>query len=341
MSETKKSKKPDNRTDFEKDMDNLTILPLSIIPIQTVALQNAKMIKNVHLKSVIEVFSGKRTGSGQINVMDVALEFAMTREIQNHDMPILLELSKLPSYDIYSLRIALRSAGLKVDDTSTLRLSKHTEDKLKKYMTKFTRPLVAQVYGSDYNVTNQVNNPLELFQDSDIAKVREKLQRLAQKLEIEINQVPVFLENYGDTFLSLSYYQDCLNKLKDPMKSLLDTFQSLRNNWQLGKDPGLIKSCDYAEEKLKGLMKKVIIMFKTFDQQTDNALDDLTATKFVHIKRLIESHHKEAGTDLCALSAKLLTWKKLFPDGDSGSPAKRATFIRSDLIASLDTFNLK
>lgn len=53
---------------IDSDMDSLYVLPLEIIPIKTKALQRSRMIKNHHLRSVVEVFSEKETGSGQLEV---------------------------------------------------------------------------------------------------------------------------------------------------------------------------------------------------------------------------------------------------------------------------------
>ncbi len=55
----------------DTDRDSLHILPLSILPLSTSALNRARLIKNVRLNSVIELFTGKDTGSGQIEIEDL------------------------------------------------------------------------------------------------------------------------------------------------------------------------------------------------------------------------------------------------------------------------------
>ncbi|MDA0664514.1 MAG: hypothetical protein O3B08_16995 [Proteobacteria bacterium] len=46
------------------DMDSLHILPLNQLPLKTPSLKRARLVKNVRLDSVIELFSDKDSGSG-------------------------------------------------------------------------------------------------------------------------------------------------------------------------------------------------------------------------------------------------------------------------------------
>lgn len=57
------------------------------------------------------------------------------------------KLGELPSYDVYSLRIALRQQGIDVNDVESLKLSEGKARELKDYMTTFTRPLIMEIYG--------------------------------------------------------------------------------------------------------------------------------------------------------------------------------------------------
>lgn len=62
------------QSDADTDRNSLHILPLSIIPLETPALRGARMIKNVRLVSVIEVFRDQDAGSGQIDIQDIPAE---------------------------------------------------------------------------------------------------------------------------------------------------------------------------------------------------------------------------------------------------------------------------
>ena len=59
----------------DEDRDSMKTLPLAILPVETPALKRAHMIKNNKLATVIELFDGKGTGSDQIKVEGLPLEF--------------------------------------------------------------------------------------------------------------------------------------------------------------------------------------------------------------------------------------------------------------------------
>jgi len=58
-----------------EDRDTLFSLPLSMLPLETTGFSNARMIKNARLASMFELFSDKKTGSGQLSVADLTSEF--------------------------------------------------------------------------------------------------------------------------------------------------------------------------------------------------------------------------------------------------------------------------
>ncbi len=64
----------------DEDMDSLHILPLAVMPLQTRGLQNANLVKNSQLRSVVELFAGKQTGSGQIEIGDLGLQFEALKD---------------------------------------------------------------------------------------------------------------------------------------------------------------------------------------------------------------------------------------------------------------------
>ena len=113
------------------DRDALHILPLSIIPFQSPSLKRARLIKNVRLKSVVELFADKDTGSGQIDIEDIPNEFNWNMADPPDDMNMLRKVGNLPSYDVYSLRISLRELDIKVNDVDALRLSDAMNAELK------------------------------------------------------------------------------------------------------------------------------------------------------------------------------------------------------------------
>jgi hypothetical protein len=63
--------------------------------------------------------------------------------------------------------------------------------------------------------------------------------------------------------------------------------------------------------------------------------DNLSAERFRKIEKLIKTYHVTMGGILCALTVKMDAWSKMFPRPDSGSPARRAEFIMTDMRQGL------
>ena len=67
--------------------------------------------------------------------------------------------------------------------------------------------------------------------------VRERLATMADRLGIPIESIPKFLEDYGDIFMSLSYYRQCLDQLLPQVAEFHGRHVAmLRANHQLAQD---------------------------------------------------------------------------------------------------------
>ena len=133
----------------DEDRDSLHTLPLSILPVETSSLRKARMIKNAHLYAVVEIFEDQDAGSGQIEIESIGKEFGLSERPPHPDLQLLRKLGLLPSYDVYSLRILLRENGIEVNRQDALKLSPSKTQELTSYMTKFTRPLIQEIYGKE------------------------------------------------------------------------------------------------------------------------------------------------------------------------------------------------
>ena len=313
------------------DRDSLHILPLAIIPLETKALTRARLIKNVRLRSVIELFSDQATGSGQLGIDDLGREFNWPTNKIHPDLLVMRKLALLPSYDVFSLRILLRQHGIRVADIDALKLSQTKNEELTEYMTMFSRPLILQIYGDEDLNIQDFSDVVGLFRDPDVKKALDKLKVMAEKLEIELEEVPRFLEDYGDIFLSLSYYRQCLDQIEPIIGEFLDTLDELRSNFQLKHDPGLMETCSMIQATINGLMAAITGRFENFDRSTKDMWNEITAERFRKVEKLISSYHTTIGGVLCSLSVKMNAWAKLFPDRDSGGPVKRSEFIMSEM----------
>ncbi|MEO5335640.1 MAG: hypothetical protein H7841_01920 [Magnetospirillum sp. WYHS-4] len=320
----------------EEDCDSLHILPLAILPIQTPALKRARLIKNIRLETMVEIFKSSESGSGQLGVEDLAHEFGWPTNDPHPDLILLRKLALMPSYDVYSLRVLLRQNGIPVNDIAALKLSPAKNRELTEYMARFTRPLILQIYGDEDLSIQSFEDVIGLFRDPDIRKARQKLEVMAGKLGIKLEEVPRFLEDYGDIFLSLSYYRKCLDDITPSIDQFLDSLDEIRKNWQLKADPGLMKTCTQVQATFNNLMANISGRFENFDRSTEKMWDNITGAKFRKVQQLIESYHTTIGGVLCSLTVKMDAWTALFPKPEIGGPVKRAEFVMTEMKQGIE-----
>lgn len=318
------------------DRDALHILPLAIVPLQTPALRRARLIKNVRLEGMVEFFEDSHTGSGQMDVEDVGREFGWPEIPIHPDLLTLRKLALLPTFDVYSLRVLLRANGIPVNNYNDLRLSAAKNRELTEYMTKFTRPLISEIYGKNDVDIRDFDDIIDLFRNPDVKVALEKLKIMASRLDIRVEQVPKFLEDYGDIFLSLSYYRQCLDQIAPLVSDFIEWLAELTGNWRMKHDPNLITTCRTIQETLNGLMVAITGRFENFDRSTAGLWSNVSAQRFRKVETLIKSYHTTIGGVLCSLTVKIDAWVKAFPHKTAGGPEKRAKFIMSEMRKGIE-----
>jgi hypothetical protein len=320
----------------DSDMDSMFVLPLSIIPLQTPALQSARLIKNVRLRSVVEIFTDAQTGSGQVDVEGLPAMFGWGVDQVHPDLGVIRRLALLPSYDVYSLRISLREHGIPVNDFAALKLSPDKAAELTRYMIMFTRPLMKMIYSDDNVQVDTYDDLLKLFRDPDVKKARQRLETMAQSLGVEIFDVPRFLEDYGDTFMSLSYFRHCLDRLEPYFTSCVQAMTPIRNHFQLRQNVNLMKSCDMIEEVINSMSASITGRLEVFDKRTREMWENITQEEFRAVKTMIERYHVTIGAALCGLTVKMSAFARLFPRPTSGGPIKRADFMMTEMLQGIE-----
>jgi hypothetical protein len=318
----------------DDDRDSLYTLPISILPVQTPIFRRARMVKNSRLDSVIEFFNGVGCGRGQLDVRGVAKFLALEQVPPHPDVKLLQTVSDLPSFDVYSLRILLRENQITIADSSALTLSASKVASLSSYMARFTRPLVAEIFGHDTEGA-EFSSILGLFRADNAMAVRERLATMADRLGIPIETIPKFLEDYGDIFMSLSYYRQCLDQLLPQVQSFMDGIAMVRANRQLSQDVSLMKVVDMIEATINGKLSSITGKIESFERSTNDMWRDLTADKFKKIESLVSHYHTSIGGALCALSVKMRAWTDQFPTS-SGGVGRRAAFIMSDMRQGIE-----
>ena len=253
------------------------------------------------------------------------------------DMVMLRKVGMLPSYDVYSLRISLREMDIPINDHEALRLSDSMNKELTSYMTGFTRPLISQIYGGEDDVAiNSFDDVIKLFRDPDVKTSLEKIRIMANKLNLKPEKIPRIMEDYGEIFLSLSYYRRCWTPLSPPSP----------NSWRRWMIYGTItnsrptRTCappwKKKEASINELMAAITGRFENFERGTKHMWDEISAERFHKVEQLISSYHTTIGGVLCSLSVKLEAWARLFPTPSSGGPGKRAEFIMSEMKQGME-----
>lgn len=307
-----------------------------MVPIQTPPLKRARLIKNSRFESVVEIFADKDTGSGQMTVEALPGEFGWNEGFRHPDMVLLRKLADLSSYDVYSLRISLRDLGVEVNNVEYLKLSDHKLAELTEYMREFTHPLIMQIYGGDDVSVQSFEDVIKLFRSPDVKKALEKLRIMADKLNIKPEDVPRFIEDYGDIFLSLSYYKQILDSIEPTITEFLETMDLLRENYAMKTNQSLMQTMDMMTSTVNELMAAITGRFENFDRGTKHMWDNISAERFRRVETLIKGYHTTIGGVLCALSVKMDAWSELFPNMQVGGPGRRAEFIMSDMKQGMD-----
>ncbi|NKB57422.1 MAG: hypothetical protein GKS00_13935 [Alphaproteobacteria bacterium] len=325
----------EDQEQMEADMDSLHILPLNIIPLKTPSLRRAKLIKNVRLESVIELFNDTGGGSGQIETEVLADMFDWPKNGKHPDERIISALTELHSFDVYSLRIQLRKLGIRVEQfNQRLRLSEKKRAELMQYMNVFTLPLLQQVYNTTDSTVDNMEELVKKFTAPDRQEALKNLKLIADKLHIRVQEVPNFLEEYADIYLSISYGKDTLNSLIPKILSFEEAMEELKENYELRNDVRLMRSIDYIKDSITDVTASVVSRFESFDRSSETMWDDISAESFNQVKKLTRKHHISIGAILCGLSVKMNGWEHSLSKGRG--LVRRADFVRSDMMQGME-----
>ncbi len=318
--------------------DALHILPMAMLPVATPGLRRAKLIKNARLETVVEIFHDRQAGSGQVAAEHLASVFPGHKAELRADMLQIGKLTRLNSFDIYTLRKELRRLGIAVNDATHLRLSDKRRSELTTYMTAFTRPLMQQVYGSDDKPISDVTDILQMLANPDREEALRNLRLLSEKLKVQLTEIPAFLEDYGDVFLSLAYFRNCLDTIVPDVQRFMKWAAESRESDMVARDRNVLRMLDEVRSKLTDITTSLTGRFEAFDRRSKDFWRDISAESFRAVRQQIESHHVTIGGVLCGLAVKMALWKERFPQG-GGGPQKRVEFIRSEIMPGLDHIN--
>ena len=151
-----------------------------------------------------------------------------------------------------------------------------------------------------------------------------------------MNEIPKFLDDFADIYLSLAYFQDYVDDLTPKLIEMIEDLQGLQTNRQLRQDPHILNTLNRVGSELNGLLASVTSRFEAFRQHSDRMWDSITAAKFQQIRDHVISSQKTVGGVLCDLGIKLNSWQEWFPDTDAGGPIARVEMLFSEILPGQD-----
>ena len=162
-----------------------------------------------------------------------------------------------------------------------------------------------------------------MFKNPDRDQAMENLKKLATRLNVALPEIPRFLEDYSDIFLSLAYFKHCLDTIAPSIREFLESMEELRGNFLIKNDTNFVKTSLFVENTLNNVTASITGRFESFQRHSNEMWSDINAESFSRVKRIISSHHSTIGGVLCGLAGKMSMWNDRFADGREGPQARR------------------
>ena len=151
-----------------------------------------------------------------------------------------------------------------------------------------------------------------------------------------MSDLPRFLEDYGDVYLSLAYYRYCLDEDLPKIRAFLETLPEIRASQQLKQDRALIQACSMIEQRLKRAVGQISSIIELFRLETEDMWCDLTHDGFQRASQLIHDYQTMIGGGICAIHVKMKHWSDSFPSQGAGGLNRRADFIMTHMRQGLE-----
>ncbi len=312
------------------DMDALDTFPLGMIPLTSMSLRSAKLIKNARLETTVELYNDPITGSYQIFPEDIAENFKGSEG----DQEIITKLALLNSYDVFSMRNSLARLGLTLDAPESLTLSNDMKAALNKYAVQFSRPVLNNIFGAEES--NAAQDLQQLLRDPDVSKVRRNLMIMSEKTSIPLNEIPGFISDYNDVFLSLAYYRYIFENIGPSIQRFSFWIEELRRHRDVMSTPQTLNSCRKTEDALRFLSSSIRERLMRLQYSFEVFWKNINPNSFIQLRQQIEDNHASLGAVLCGLVVKMRNWEKAFPDSTQGGPTTRAKFVVTELEPGIE-----
>lgn len=319
----------------ENAIDAIDSLPLSIIPLKTNSLKSAKLVKNARMETMIELFHDPVAGSLMIEPSRLSETYGNKEDVER-DQEILMQLSELPSYDVYSLRGTLRKLGLETVPVDALELSDDMKDALATYTGSFIRPVIMNIYGKEFLSQGQTKNLMDIFKGTDSQVVMGNLSMMSQKTGIPVDQIPDFLQKYSDTFLSIAYFRFTYDTVLPEVQRCIEWLDETKSYRDIKAMPGTYQGVERMQRALTQLSTAISARMDKLNRSFEAFWADINQESFNRLQLNITNNYPALGAILCGLSVKMKLWSNVFPNNAAGNPHKRGTFVKTELEPGVD-----
>jgi hypothetical protein len=175
-------------------------------------------------------------------------------------------------------------------------------------MRRITRPLIKHLYGEDDMDINDTKTLLELVRNPDQAKVMDRIDRMATTLGVSIAKLPTYLEDFGDLYLSLSYFENHFNELSPKVEQMIMWAMDVVTSSHLRNDPLSQKTFIDVERRVRYLKDNLDTRFKNLSEVTNVNWDLLDVGMFQKVQRSILAEQIYFATGICGLAVKVYEW---------------------------------
>lgn len=331
----------DDDRDFLRDNDSIFTLPLKYVPLETTSLRRSRLTKTYSLDTAVEMFEYSDGLRAYFLIEDV-LKGALNEQFgwppggEGHDAKLLKILSSLGSYDVYNLRINFREAGIEYEDIDYLKLSDSMKNELSVYMRQFTQPLIQLVFGDREVKDTPQSDIIELFRNPGSDEPARNLRILADKLNIETEDLPDFLNNFSEVYMAISYYKNYADNIGVMNAIFMSELTDIHKSLVWKSDPDIEKICVNTREVMKSVFFEIYQRLDVFERETKNFWDDLNPGRFRDLEWMLRDSQAMIGGVLCGLGRKLAGWRAKFPTPDHGSSPQRYEVLKNEFRPGLD-----
>lgn len=318
------------------DLDSIDVFPLEIMPIKSPTLKKARLVKNARMETALELYNDPISGSLQISPQKLGEMFSEDNTKYQDDHQIIMQLSTLGSFDVFSLRTIFKKLDLETIPEDALDLSDKMRAELQGHSQKFIRPLIERIYGLDRFSGSEVKDLRDVFKNPDVELVRDNLKIMTQKTGIPLNEIPAFLEEYNDVFLAVAYYNYSLESIHRIVDKFFSWIHQTRTQREIMASPKTMTSCETVESILQFINMSLHERLARMQKNFDVFWGDINRASFSRLQEDIAGNHQSLGAVLCGLIVKMRAWEKDFPTANSGGPQQRSKFIISELEPGLE-----